>query len=472
MTPTLQTATDAHIPGPRPMRIAGRLGNTVRFFRDPFSYLRAIHQAYGPIAAFIENTPHWVFALGPEYNRYLLTNPDIFYSNLAFLSAPPDSALQHLTAGLLSMNGDQHKCHRRLMMPLFQKRQVDTYRDDIVAITQQSLDSWPSGRRLDIARAMRMLTLRIVCTILLGIDPDRDLRSVIAPLLQWAASFTSVGVHLLPKDLPLTPYRRFRRSSEHLEILLRAIIAEKRANGAGRRDVLTLLVQAHDEDNIGISDTDLIGHANLLFLAGFETSANALIWTLFLLSQHPQIQADLLDELDGVLRGAAPTVEQLSQLPLLDRVVKESMRVLPPVAYTERMGAQPFELGPYTLPKGAYVGFSAYMTHHLPELYPEPERFFPDRWLSIDPSPYEYLPFGAGNRMCLGAAFAMLEIKLLLAMILQRYRLEMPPHTTVDYQFRITLTPKRELPMLVYPQDRQLRHTPVRGAIRLMVDLP
>lgn len=463
--------TPTTIPGPRPMPLLGTHGNTLRFFRDPIGYMRMLHRTFGSVAGIVQNTTHWAFAFGPDYNRYLLTNPDIFYANLAFLPSAPDSSLRRLTSGLLSMNTDQHKRHRSLMLPLFQKQQVETYRDDIVAITQALLSHWRIGQHLDIAAAMRFLTLRIVSTVLLGVHADRDVHSVATALHQWIAAYTSVAVHLFPKDLPGTPYRHLLRVSEHLDSTLRAIVAEKRALPANRRDLLALLIQAHDDDGIQLSDDELIGHANLLFIAGHETSANALAWTLLLLAQHPHILHDLRDELDGTLHGSPPSAEQAHQLPFLDRVVKESLRVLPPSTYAERMGSQPFDLGPYHLPKGAYVGFSSFMTHHMPELYTEPKRFNPDRWLSIAPSPYEYLPFGAGPRMCLGAAFAMLEIKIVLAMILQQFNLELAPHATIDYQFRVTLQP-RQIPMIVRDQNRRDVPTSIRGTIRALVALP
>jgi cytochrome P450 len=145
--------------------------------------------------------------------------------------------------------------------------------------------------------------------------------------------------------------------------------------------------------------------------------------------------------------------------------------VLPPVSYGERVCAAPVEVGPYALPKGAFVSFSQYMTHHLPELYPEPERFNPERWHTIDPSPYDYLPFGAGPHTCIGAAFAMLEIKIALAMIVQRYRLALQPGARIDRQLRVTLSPKHGMPMVVAAQDRQFRRTEVRGDIHEMVEL-
>ncbi len=219
-----------------------------------------------------------------------------------------------------------------------------------------------------------------------------------------------------------------------------------------------------------MSDMELIGQANTLFIAGHETSSNALTWTLFLLTQHPGDFADVVDELDGVLGGATPGVAQIGKLHKLEQVIKESMRLLPPAALTSRISTAPFELGPYSLPKDTIVTFGQYITHHMPELYTEPDKFIPRRWETIDPSPYEYLPFGAGPRMCIGATFAMTEIKLVLAMLLQRYRPAVQVGTQIDWHMRVTLAP-RSMPMAVEAQDRQFTKQPVGGNIHELVDL-
>jgi cytochrome P450 len=234
-----------------------------------------------------------------------------------------------------------------------------------------------------------------------------------------------------------------------------------------------MLIHARDEDGTRLTEDELIGQANLLFLAGHETTANALTWTLFLLSQHPQVLADLHDELSGKLHGDPPTVEQMAELPLLERVIKESMRLLPPVPLGSRTATKPTELGPYLLPQWTEIVFSQYHTHHAADLYPEPERFRPDRWLGLNPSAYEYIPFGGGPRLCVGAAFAMMEMKVVLPLLLQRYRLELVPGARIDRFVNMTMAPKYGMPMVVRPQDREFARgkTAVHGDVREMVEL-
>jgi cytochrome P450 len=185
--------------------------------------------------------------------------------------------------------------------------------------------------------------------------------------------------------------------------------------------------------------------------------------------QHPRICADLLDELEGTLHGSAPTVEQLAQLPLLENVVKESLRLLPPAPIGIRIVAADCELGGYALPQGANVVNSEFITHRLPDLYAEPDRFQPERWFTLERSTYEYLPFAAGPHMCIGWAFAMQELKVVLAMLLQRYRLAVVPGATIAPH--IGMRPVRGMPMLVLGQDRQFQRASVRGGINELVDM-
>ncbi len=461
------------LPGPRLTPVLGYQGNLIRFFRDPIAYMRRAYTNYGPICGMSNRETETIFAFGPEYNRQVLTNPDLFHSpSFLLFPTPPDSAARRLDAGLISMNGPYHRQQRKLIMPAFHKKHVETYRDDMVAITQRFLDSWRSGQLIDIDQEMQRLTLSVASQTLFGLDATQDAGRTGETIKRWLNYLTAPEVLFFPYRLPGMPYTRALAHAERMEANLKAMIARKRSgNLAAQRDVIAMLIQARDEEGQGLNDAELIGQANVLFTAGHETSANTLTWTLFLLAQHPQVAADLHDELTSVLGGDAPTVEQLARLPLLERVIKESMRLLPPAVYTGRYSTAPFQMGPYRLPAEQSVVISHYITHHMPQLYPHPERFNPNRWLSCDPSPYEYLPFSAGPRMCIGATFAMMEIKIVLAMLLQRYRLTLRPNAQIDRRVTVTLTPKYGMPMLVAPQDRCFVRNPVRGNIHEMVEL-
>ncbi len=278
---------------------------------------------------------------------------------------------------------------------------------------------------------------------------------------------------LFPFPVPGLPYHTLLRESDVFEARLRAIIAERRQMIAGK-DALSLMIHAHDEDGAAFTDTELIGQCSLLFVAGHETTANTLSWTLFLLEQHPKVLAALLDELSAKLHGDAPTLAQIPELPLLDRVIKESMRILPatPMLFIRVLAAEA-QLGPYVLPRAANVVLSPLLTHRDPDVFPEPARFRPERWEGLSPSLHEYLPFGAGPRMCLGSGFANLALRVLLPMILGRYRFTLAHGARVDRKVRgITLGPRDGIRMLVAPQDRRfVRREGVRGDIHELVDL-
>ncbi len=477
-----------NVPGPRPMPVFGRTNHLLRLASDSIGYTRHLFQTYGQVVSLNFGTsiyspllkcPGTVFAYGPEFVRTVATQHEIYYKfpltgnlyrrELSKRTEP----LKRFLAGLFGDNSEKHRQTRQLMMPAFHKQRIESYRDDMVAITQSVLERISIEETCDIAQVMRLLTMRVVTKTLLGYDiGDRALK--IGRLLQDALSIMGTpALALLPFDVPGLPFHRFLNLITQFDDEIKAAIAQKRAVGTDDQDLLSLLIQARDaQSGTRLSEDELLGHTGVLFFAGYETSSNALTWTLFLLSQHPELAADLLDELQSVLRGEAPTVEQLQQLPLLERVIKESMRVLPPVPWNGRVLSQPTTFGSYDLPAGTEVFISIYQTHQMPELYPEPEVFNPRRWEGFEPTMFEYNPFSAGSRLCIGAAFAMMEIKIVLALLLQHYRLQCIPKSQIDRQGLIVMVPKYGMPMTIHKQDRQFTSSSVRGNVLEMVKLP
>jgi cytochrome P450 len=221
---------------------------------------------------------------------------------------------------------------------------------------------------------MRRLTLRISSTILFSRDPV-EAATIGKMLEEWQNRNFSPAVWLFPVDLPGTAFHRLLKHAARLEEEILAMIQRRRANLDGNTDVLSLLIQARDDESQGMTDAELVGQCAILFGASFETTASTLTWTLFLLSQHPEVMRELMGELDTVLNNAPPGGDQLGQLPFLECVIKESMRILPPVPFTIRAANEKTSIGGFPVPKGSRVICSHYLTHHLPEVYPEPERF-------------------------------------------------------------------------------------------------
>jgi cytochrome P450 len=474
----------------------GARANLIAYARDPIATAGRIFARYGNVASLVRAPvrivnpgPGWasgmlgtaigagiVLATGAEVNREVLTAHDRFATIALSGRLYPtgqvserERPLKRMMTGLFHVNGDEHRRHRRLLMPAFHKTRIDAYRDDMTAITESTLARYRVGETRNVHADMMELTLRVATKTLFGEDEgERGVR--LARLMQQSLlEMFSPVMMLLRYDWPGTPYHRFLSIVQRIDREAVAILRDKRARPAGG-DMLSMLLAARDEDGSALDEDELVGHVETIFAAGHETSTNALAWTLLLLSQHPEVRRDLEDEIDGVLRGSPPSVEDLARLPLLDGVVKESMRVLPPVPIHPRIVAQDTTVGGHHVPAGSEVWLSIFHMHHDPTLFTEPSRFLPRRWETIRPSVYEYNPFSAGPRMCIGASFATMEIKIVLAAMLQRFRFELPPGARVDPRVAITMAPRRGLRMTLRSRSQPIRgNGGVRGRVRELV---
>ncbi len=461
---------------PGPAISYGGLGvyrHLINFFRNPISTMLDYDRRFGQLSGILSRVPDgkkgFVFAFGAEYNQAVFSNPQQYHSS-AMLNIK-DSSVQHLANGLTFMNGTEHISKRRLIMPAFHKKYVEHYRDDMVAITDAMLSDWQIREIIDISTFTHELTARIAIKTLFGLNSEHEGREMSALIAEWMTLATSPALRIMPLDLPFSPVRRLRHVSHQLEQYMYDLIARKRATLTSDTDVLAILMQAVDEDGNRLTDDELIGQVNVLFLAGHETSGNALAWTLFLLSQHPQILSDLLEELNSILQGDAPTIEQIYQLALLENIIKESMRVLPPVVWIQRIASETISLGNHELAAGSTLILSHYMTHQNPDVYSNPRQFNPYRWQTIKPGTYDYMAFSAGPRRCIGAEFAMMEMKICLAMILQRYQLELSPGAAINRHVTVTLSPKQGIPMKIKARNKRVTVNMPSGDIHDLVDL-
>jgi cytochrome P450 len=438
------------IRGPKPLPLAGAFVNVLRFFADPVGAMLDLQRRFGALSTVNDGDPGLVCAIGPSWNREVLSNAALFQNNEDFLfKAPEGSAFQRFNASLVLMNGERHKRARRLMMPAFQKAAIEGYARTVTSTADELCARWPLGQRVDVAQLVRELTLVVAMRCFFGVESVPDAEALGKIAVAQLDALASPRTILFPFDLPGTTYRALLVACEQLEARFRALVADKRRAREPSADVLSMLVRARDESGSAFSDDELMGHMNTLFVAGHETTANTLAWTLFLLVQHPEVLGALLDEGASVLRGGLPAPEHIPRMPLLDRVVKESMRLLPatPMLFM-RVCSEATTLGDHPLPAKANVVLSPLLTHRDPTIYPEPKRFVPARWETLEPSIHDYLPFGAGPRMCLGAAFAQQALRLLLPMLLQRFRFTLASDAEISRVVRgITLGPKHGLPM-------------------------
>ncbi len=430
-------------PGPK----LSRLSALRQFRRDPIGLL---HRAasFGDVS-FLEL---------PRFPAYLLNHPDLVREVLVtgsrdFMKGPTMQAAKLvLGESLLTSEGEAHMRSRRLVQPIFHHERIAGYGATIVEHALRTSDRWRDGATLDVFQEMGALTLSIVGATLFGMDVEaEDARAVRDALQLELAMFGRVfsPFFRLSVRLPLPSNRRFERSRAVLDRVILRMIAERRSAGASGNDVLSLLIRAHD-DGSGSGDDRVRDEALTLFLAGHETTATALTWTWYLLSQHPEVESELHAELEGVLRGRPPTADDLKRLPYTDKVFTESLRLFPPAWAIGRRAVADHRVGDHVIPSGAVAIVSPYLVHHDHRWYEDPEGFVPERYSedrTAPPARSAYFPFGAGPRMCVGEPFARLEAALVLATIAERWRLRRPAHLPVALQPLVTLRPKGGLAM-------------------------
>ena len=446
-------------------------GRLFDFPDDPIACMRKLKARHGNIAALEDEGQRVYFAFGPQFNHQILSDAAAFHSQFFAIRGSRNSAQRHLTSGMLSMNDEEHKRQRRLVMDAFVKKAIQSYLPTVRQLTEELVSQWKPGVERDINRDMTDFMLRLTSTILFGID-DAEMAYRIGHMIdRWVRMNHEMGMGVLvPNQDVANRYEELLEFAGKLEAEIKGMISHRKSNSTGK-DALSLMIGAQDSQG-SISDQELIGQVALMFGAAHLTTAHSLTWTLFLLAQHPSVMSELHYELKTQLDGGFPSIEQVERLQCTERVVKESMRILPASSYSQRMTAGPTQLGPFTLPPMAGIVFSQFMTHHMPELYPNPEEFRPERWLTINPSPYEYLPFGAGPRMCIGAPLAMLIIKTVLPTILQKFKLSMVPMSEVSGRVISTmLCPTTPMMMRLDEQDGRFESHPVLGNIHEMVHL-
>lgn len=466
----------------------GRRGAAFGFFRDPIGYLDTLFGTCGRLVlvdtpamatAPRRDYPGTVYLYGPDLLQRVSMAHDAYHRVPMSLSlypqpgAPPrQEPVTRIMTGLPLLRGDEHRRQRRLMMPALHGNSVRQYHAHMVSATQEMLNGWTLDERIDLSAQMLRLMMRISAVTLFGGQEVAKGERLGYVVEEWIKFVMSLG-HLLPYDRRGFPYRRWLDLSAEIQTATRALIAEKRASGASDNSLLSMLIRARDDQGSTLSEDDLTGHISLLLWGSRDATVYGVVWTVFLLSQHPLVLADVVDELDATLGGAAPAPHQLEQLPMLDRVIKESLRLLPPFPVIHRVSTQDNDLAGNLIAAGSEIVMSVYHTHRAADVYPHPLAFDPDRWLSTFPSPFQYVPFGGGPRSCPGSSFALQEMRVVVAMLLQRYRFEFIPGTRIDRRVEVTLTPRGGMPFMVRRPDHQFRRGTgdVRGNIHQMLTL-
>ncbi len=443
------------------------------FLHDPIGYMVRVYRRHGREVTPAPGRDDFVFAFGPEHNRAVLLQPDLFVATGFLFPGPKNSAQRRLLAGLFNLNGPRHLAHRRVLWPTFQRLTALGYRNAVTAVAEEHLAGWRYGEVRDVSAEMLALVARLNGRLLLGVAADDLVRQLEAATEEWMALNTPLTVGAsLSLDLPRSWYEQALACSERVESLTKQVLAVRQAAPAEGTDLLAQLLRAHAESPAQVTAAEVVGEAAHVFAASNQSTRSALTWSLFLLSQHPAVTAELYRELRSNLYGDAPTLEQIERLPLLERVIQEALRLFPPVAYYTRATAAPAELGGKRLRPGTTVVFSHYVTHHMPDIFPGPERFDPDRWHTATPSPYEYLPYGIGTRMCIGITYASLVLRVVLPLVVQRFRLTVAPDIRVDRRVTTILSPRHPLPVRIDRPGPPFVAVPVAGDVHEMVELP
>jgi cytochrome P450 len=425
------------------------LVQTLRYLRDPYGIYSAYLEKYGDPFTLAGAGGPMVVTGTPEGVRTILSAPPEGYAAFgADLLAP---VLGEYSMMLLS--GEAHRASRRLLAPPFHSARMRLYGRVMQECTRQQIEPWLARQPFPLFPVTQAISLAVMVRAVFGVtEPERvqayeraliDVLEAVNPSFLFIAAlrrnFGGVG-----------PWARFVRRRERIEALLLDEFASRRREQQPREDILSLLLSARYEDGSPMSDTDIIGQLMTLLAAGHETTAISLSWALYLLHGHEQVLERLRDELRTLPDDADP--DAVARLPLLEAVCHETLRLHPITPIIARALVAPLELMGYQLPAGVSVGASILLVHRRADLYPEPEQFQPDRFLTRSYSPFEFLPFGGGVRRCIGAAFALYEMKLVLATLLRSYRFSL--ETTADPGHAVrntTVGPRRAILMRAEP---------------------
>ncbi len=352
-----------------------------------------------------------------------------------------------LGEGLLTSEDEFHKRQRKLTQPAFHMQRIANYAETMVTYTQRTLAKWEANPQIEIHHEMMELTMQIVAKTLFDADiadEADEIGDAISLGIETAAE--RIGkVIWLPEWLPTQKNREIKESRQLLEDTIYGMIQDRRESGEDKGDLLSMLLLSEDEDGNRMTDKQVRDEAMTLFIAGHETTANALTFTFYLLAQHPDVEAKLLDEIRTVLEGGAPTMDDLAQLTYTHQVIKEAMRLYPPAWITAREAIDSVQIGEHSLDVGNLVFISPYIMHRHPQHWDEPDSFKPERFtpeMEKSLPKLAYMPFGGGPRVCIGNHFAMMEAVLVVATILSQVCLKLEDDTPLELDPLITLRPK------------------------------
>jgi cytochrome P450 len=438
-------------PGPRGTLLSGNLND---FIRDRLDFLTENTTRFGDVWSFRFGSP----LLG-GLRVFLVNHPDLIEQVLVHDAR---HYIKHvgtrnykpvLGNGLVTSEGDFWRRQRRLSQPAFARTRLLGYGRTMTALTEKMIQEWREGQWIDVHAEMSRLTSAIALKTLFNLEDSAE-REAYTDSLREVFDLLSARLRTLiklPLWVPTPKNRRIQRGIGKLRGLVDGFIRQGRERSSGD-DLLSLLINATDEDGSHMTDEQLRDEAMTLYLAGHETTALTLAWTWYALSRHPQVEERLVAEWSSVLGGRSATVEDIPHLPYTEHVITESMRLYPPVYLIGREALSERELGGYRVPRGTTVFLSQWVMHRDGRFYDKPLEFLPERWangLSTRLPRYAYFPFSGGPRVCIGNSFAMMEAVLLLATFGQHFRFTLEPEPKVTFSLGITLLPAESIPAVL-----------------------
>jgi len=429
------------------------MARTRRFAAEPLPMLLDCYERFGPIFTVRLFHGNVVFMLGPEANHYITVS---HASNFTWREGHFRDLIGLMGDGLLTIDGEFHRRSRRIMLPAFHHDHILASVDVMVAETSRALDELTPGTQLDLYAWTRRLALRVAMRALFGLDPDSErARSLdAAGLFEQALSYFSSEYVLRVLRGRFSPWGRMQQAARKLDSLIFAEISHRRRTGERGEDVLSLLIDAEDEDGNTLTDQQIRDEVMTLMFAGHDTTTSTVSFMFYELARHPAIVERLLAEQDAQLSDGQPTPSQLmsGELVELEMVLDETLRKYPPAWVGPRRAVESFEFEGHAVPARAFVNYCSWASHHLPDVFTDPEEFRPERFTPEARAALPkgaYVPFGGGSRTCIGMRFGQLEVRTIATLILARVAFSPPEHFQLDIRQMPTISPKHGLPMTV-----------------------
>jgi retinoid hydroxylase len=434
------------------------LSRTRRFAAEPLPMLLDAYERFGPVFTLRLFHSNVAFMLGPAANHYITVS---HASNFTWREGHFRDLIGLMGDGLLTIDGEFHRRSRMIMLPAFHHKHIAASVDVISEETRRALDQLEPGADVDLYAWTRRLALRVAMRALFGLDPDGELaRSVdAAGLFEQGLSFYSSEYLLRILRTPFSPWARMQQAARKLDVIIYGEISQRRATGRRGSDILSLLLDAEDEDGSRLSDRQIRDEVMTLLFAGHDTTTSTVSFMFYELARHPAVVERLLAEQDEQISGGGPSAAQLTsgELEQLEMVLDETLRMYPPAWIGPRRSVEAFEFEGRTVPARAFVNYCSWASHHLPDVFEDPEEFRPERFTPEARAALPkgaYVPFGGGSRTCIGMRFGQLEVRTIATLLLSRFTLSLADGFKLRVRQMPTISPKHGVPMVVHERSR------------------